>query len=260
MKVFITGVSSFFASMLKNSLENTEIIPIKSKTNRDSDSMDFDKTFLNLIDEDSYIIHAAWNMSNRKVANSKKINVEGTHDFFFSLDKKFQNQFIFVSSVGASKYAQSTYGKHKQEVEEIILANKGMVLKCGLLIDENNPYEYGFFSNLYKLAKKAPIIPNFSGNKAIYQVTRINDIKKAFKEITTIKESKVYESFDQSSYSFKDLVQGLMNLDKKVVNFPWFIGYFVSKFFEIIKIDFAVKSDSLLGIREMQKRFKHEKN
>ncbi len=254
MKVFITGNSSFFSKLLSKSSKNIEILDIKSTTNRKSEEMLFDLGFLNQVKNDSFIVHSAWNMETREENASRKININGSINFFNSLDEKLKERFIFVSSVGAHRDAVSTYGKHKYEVEEHIIKNNGLILKCGLLINEQDPFSEGFFSDLYKLAKKVPIIPNFSGINRIYQITNTNNIKKSFENFEYEKNNKVRINycFNEKKYSFKELVKNVMKLNKPIINVPWFIGYYTARLFEILQINFQIKSDSLLGIKEIK--------
>ena len=254
MKVFITGKSSFFNKLFRKSIRNIEIIEIKSITDRNSKEMIFDFNFLSQISENSLIIHSAWNMEEREEQSSRKINVNGSINFFDSLDEDLRKKFIFISSVGAHKKAVSIYGKHKYEVEEYIAKNNGLVLKCGLLVDEEDPFSEGFFSNLYKLANKVPIIPNFSGNNKIYKITNTENIKNSFEMITNNRDEKISinNCFNEENYSFKELIINVMKMNKPIINIPWFIGYYASKFFEVLKINFLVKSDSLLGIKELK--------
>tara|TARA_Y100000389_G_C17408886_1_gene489687 strand:+ start:689 stop:1450 length:762 start_codon:yes stop_codon:yes gene_type:complete len=253
MNVFITGKSSFFSKLLNKSLSNIEIIEIKSLTNTQSKKMKFDMSFLKELTPESIIIHAAWNMKNRNLNSSQLINLNGTLNLFNSLDEKTKTQFIFISSTGANKNAVSVYGKHKYEVEQRIIKGGGEVLKCGLLIDKDNPFLDGFFANLYKLAKSVPVIPNFSGTNPIYQITNDQSIKRTF-ETTLIGKGKneIYECFETENYSFKQLVNEVMGINKPIVNIPWHVGYYTSKIFEIFKINFPIKSDSLLGIKEIK--------
>ena len=43
-----------------------------------------------------------------------------------------------------------------------------------------------------------------------------------------------------------------MKLNKPIINVPWFIGYYTARLFEILQINFQIKSDSLLGIKEIK--------
>ncbi len=254
MKVFTTGKSSFFSKLFSKSIQNIDLVEIQSETNRSSSEMKFNLNFLNEVTNESMIIHPAWNMNTRNYKSSWEINVKGSINFFDSLSFDLKNKFIFVSTVGAHKNALSVYGKHKYEVEEHILSNGGLVLKCGLLINEEDPFSEGFFANLYNLANKVPVIPNFSGNRDIYQITKKENLQESFYELSNNQEpfSKINNCFVEKNYTFSELVKSVMGIDKKIFNIPWFIGYYASRFFELLKINFPIKSDSLLGIKEFK--------
>lgn len=252
MKVFITGSSSFFTKLFVKYVKNIEIVYISSKTNRNSSNMIFDLNFLDEFEEDSFIVHSAWNMSERTESKSRIINLEGSLSFFNSLNSQQKKRFIFVSTNVASEDAVSVYGQHKYEVEQEILKKGGLVMKCALLIDEERPFEEGFFSDLYKLASKAPVVPNFSSRNKIYQLTRGPLVNDRFNELIELNYnmSRTLDCFDNNLYSFNELVKNVMGLEKPIVNIPWTIGYYTSRMFEIFHFKFPIKSDSLLGIKE----------
>ena len=94
MNLYITGYDSFFSRTLRNFAINCTFTEVEKLTNSDSKHMEF---IIPDFTENSFIIHSAWNMNERNIEASYKINVVGTKKFFDSLDERMQKRFIFQS-------------------------------------------------------------------------------------------------------------------------------------------------------------------
>lgn len=249
MKLYLTGFNSFFSDVLRKNLKDISFYQIKNLTNSGSKFMNFEIDFKKFNDQDSYLVHTAWNMKERNLDKSYNINVLGSKFLFDSLDQNLKKRFIFISSTSAFNKTESVYGKHKLEVENYVLENGGNVIKCGLVLDEQEPFNGGFFSELYNLAKKTPVIPNFTGNQKVYEITYSSDLERAFNSIGSSNLINAY----QDSITFRELVNKIMKFDKKIINLPIFMGISASKFFNFFNIPFGLNYDSLLSLKSRLK-------
>lgn len=248
MTIYCTGLSSEVGKQL-NSLNELNLKSHKTKTNRNSKEMIFENPKLILEDGD-YLIHIAWNMDKRD-KDSYNINVIGSKNLINSLDKEQMKRFIFISTINASNESKSIYEKDKFEVENYVLEKGGSVIKCGIFYSSEDKFKSSFVNSLYNTAKNFPVIPNFSGNRKIYYLTSDLDLKFAILKMLDKKNSsKINKCYGVGPITFKTLVNEFMELDKTILNIPWSIGYMVSKFFEILRLNFPIKSDSLLAIRK----------
>jgi len=242
--------------MISN-LPNIDIIPIESLTNSGSNKMEFNIDFLNTLKPNDFLLHCAWNMKERNIIKSKKINVDGSINFFESLDQMQKNNFIFISSRSAMHNSQSVYGKHKYEVERYVLKQKGKVLKLGILYDEDEENTLHFLNDLRSLTKNFPVIPNFSGNKKIYKVTRKKQLIDYFKNNLN-SPNNLFEAYDDKDYAFKDLVRTLLKSKKPVINFPFYLGYFSLKLIRALIPNYKLDFDSFLYIKTMIEKKSNE--
>jgi len=252
VKLYLTGFNSFFSNVLRKNIKDMSFYQIKSLTNSGSSSMNFELNLKSFKDPDSYIVHSAWNMKERNLEKSYSINVLGSKLFFDSLEQDLQKRFIFISSTSAFNKSESVYGMHKFEVETYVLEKGGIVIKCGLVVDEQDPFSGGFFSELYNLAKKTPVIPNFTGNQKVYEITKSSDLQKAF---TSIGSTNLINAY-QDSITFRELVNKIMKIEKKIIDLPIFIGIYSSKFFNFFKFPLGLNFDSLLSLRSRLKRLR----
>tara|TARA_X000000368_G_C23047062_1_gene719605 strand:- start:892 stop:1653 length:762 start_codon:yes stop_codon:yes gene_type:complete len=253
VNLYVTGFKSFFSSIIRNNLSEFNLYEIKSLTDSNSNNMRFELNLDVLNNQDTYIMHAAWNMKERNIKKSHSINVLGSKLFFDSLSQDQKKRFIFISSTSAFKNTDSVYGMHKFEVENYVLKNGGSVIKCGLIVNEQDPFSGGFFSELYNLAKKTPVIPNFTGNKKIFEITDSLELKRA---LNNIGNSNLIDAYKKEIYTFKELVNEIMKLDKKIINLPMIAGIYVAKLFNFFKIPLGLNIDSLLSLRSKLKTLK----
>ena len=240
MRLFVTGCTSSLVSVMLSQLNNIEIIEIKSKTSRKSKKMSFDISSLNAFKESDFILHCSWNMEERSKLESEKINVDGTINFFNSLTPLQKKNFIFVSTVAAYPQTKSVYGMHKLKCEDYIISNGGRVLKLGILYDPNSS-QLLFLENIKSIAKKLPLIPNFSGKKKIYKITYLENLDIYFRTIHKQKPNSTYVCTHPNAIDFKELINKIIGIDKFIFYFPLNVGYFIyfiiSKLFKNLKIN-----------------------
>lgn len=250
MKVVATGLTGHLGSILKNS-SNLIYYDVPKESSRDSKFMKFNLDKIEL--KDNYFIHAAWDLNARSKDSCEKINVKGSLNLIQELENLEYDfeKFIFISTINADKSSKSVYEKCKFQIEEIVLSKGGSVIKPGIIFDSNKPFDSGFIENLYQLALKYPILPNFSGEKKLYYLTSSIELDKVINKIVINKlsEQRKFKIYDFGPLNYKELINDFMGLNKKILKLPWIFGYTISKFFEVLNISFPIKSDSLLALR-----------
>ena len=152
MTIYCTGLNSSVGSLL-NQDDELKLKPILTKTNRASGNMIFENPS-KLLKEDDYLIHIAWNMDKRDLESSYNINVDGARQLIDNLNNDQKKRFIFMSTINASDKSKSIYEQHKYEVENYVLEKGGYVIKCGLIYNSEDKFQFGFINSLYKMAKK----------------------------------------------------------------------------------------------------------
>ena len=118
MNLYVTGFKSFFSSIIRNNLSEFNLYEIKSLTDSNSNNMRFELNLDVLNNQDTYIMHAAWNMKERNIKKSHSINVLGTKLFFDSLSQDQKKRFIFISSTSAFKNTVLYNENLTQELEK----------------------------------------------------------------------------------------------------------------------------------------------
>jgi len=153
--IFITGINSFVGQVLEKSLIKKKIkylgIDLNINNNHNKKILDIrDKKLVNIIPENSTIIHLAAISTDKDCKNNKilafDVNVNGTINLLESATIKKAKKIIFASTEWV--YGNKTKKKENKESDEIILNNIDSVYALTKIIGEKILLNY---STLFKL-------------------------------------------------------------------------------------------------------------
>lgn len=101
------------------------------------------------------VVHSAFDASG---ALSDNAELEAAKDLLAGAGDAGARKFLFLSSIEARPGATSSYARRKHDIEQVVLANAGTVIRPGLVYGGDAG---GLFATLDNVAKKAPLIPAF---------------------------------------------------------------------------------------------------
>lgn len=101
------------------------------------------------------VVHAAFDASG---ALSDNAELEAAKRLLARADGCGVRKFLFLSSIEARPGATSAYARRKHNIEQVVLANAGTVVRPGLVYGGDAG---GLFATLDNVAKRAPLIPAF---------------------------------------------------------------------------------------------------
>jgi nucleoside-diphosphate-sugar epimerase len=123
----------------------------------------------------THIVHAAWDMQTNRLQDLQAGCVDGSRRLVRAA-QLVGTQVIFISTISAFAGARSAYGLAKLEVETMVLAAGGVVLRPGLIYGEG---EGGAFGNLYKTIKRAKLVPLIGSGDAPQYLLHESTLAKA---------------------------------------------------------------------------------
>ena len=100
------------------------------------------------------VVHAAFDASG---ALSEDAEVEAAKSLL-ACTRRCGGKFLFLSSIEARPGAASRYARRKRKIEQLVLAQDGMVVRPGLVYGGDGG---GLFATLDSVAKSTPLIPGF---------------------------------------------------------------------------------------------------
>jgi UDP-4-keto-D-FucNAc 4-reductase len=252
-KVIITGANGYLGSIIVEHLKKKGVECIKlvrNPQNFNSYKYELKSPFDNesMFTDADYLIHLAHDFSaNKSMADSRKINVEGSINLF-KVAVKHNVKVIFISSISSFEGCISHYGKAKFLIEQWLQqCNKeNYIIRPGLVYGEKVG---GITGAVYKMAK-LPIVPIVS-IKNNFHVVKYADILSLIDSIIANQQyhniNKPIVAASPQSYSLKQMLK-LMNAKILLVPIPWQVVWLGLKGLEAMGINSRMGSDSLVNL------------
>ena len=155
-----------------------------------------------------------------------------------NLCNEFQiKKLVHVSALGVSEKHSSKYIQSKLNGEKNIknIFKSSVILRPSLVFGPEDK----FFNTFAFYAKIFPVIPLIGGGKTKFAPIYCVDVGKAIAKALELKnkETKIYELGGPKNYSFRELMEILLNLIKKkrlFINIPFNIAKFQSYFLQML--------------------------
>jgi nucleoside-diphosphate-sugar epimerase len=116
------------------------------------------------------------------------VNVEGTRKLL-EVCRTRKIRFVFLSTLSAHAGAESHYGRHKLQLEGIVLREGGLVLKLGLVLGQA-----GVFYTIRKLIERSKVIPLIGGGNQPIQTIAMDDLLLALEKCIREKVTGLYHT------------------------------------------------------------------
>ena len=266
MNILITGANGFLGKVIRNVLNNNEIITL-SRTNS---TLNFDlSNSIPLFDTHiDLVIHSAGKAhlnptSNDEILNFYTINVLGTKNLLNGLIAKPPKQFVFISSVSVyglitgqtvkestTLQARDPYGRSKMEAEEVVKKwcneynVKCTILRLPLVVGENPP---GNLGAMIRGIKKGYYF-NIAGGNAKKSMVLATDVAKFI--LKAAEKGGTYNLTDGQHPTFNELSKNIARKMGKsyVPNLPKLFAFILAKFGDHLGNKFPINSDKFLKI------------
>ena len=155
-----------------------------------------------------------------------------------NLCNEFQiKKLVHVSALGVSEKHSSKYIQSKLDGEKNIknIFKSSVILRPSLVFGPEDK----FFNTFAFYAKISPVIPLIGGGKTKFAPIYCVNVGKAIVKVLEFKnkETKIYELGGPKNYSFRELMEILLNLIKKkrlFMNIPFNIAKFQSYFLQML--------------------------
>ena len=144
---------------------------------------------------------------------------------------------VHVSALGVKERHTSLYMQSKLQGEKNIQNNfkASVILRPSVVFGP----EDNFFNTFASIAQFSPMLPLIGGGKTKFSPIYVDDVAKAIVKSLNLKnsQSKIYELGGPKNYSFKDLMEILLEQIKKkrfLVPIPYNLAKFQSYFLQVM--------------------------
>jgi nucleoside-diphosphate-sugar epimerase len=189
------------------------------------------------------VVHAAWDMKASRLQDLEAGCVAGSR-LLLEAAKAAGASFTFISTISAFEGARSAYGQAKLQVERMVLAAGGNVLRAGLVYGEGDGGMFGSLRDTVTKARFIPLIGDGSAPQYLLPETILAQAVQAeFVGLVTVADSK--------PIAFRDLLRQLATAQGKspvLIPVPWQILYAGFRCAEATGLKLGFKSDSVLSL------------
>jgi NADH dehydrogenase len=201
--------------------------------------------------EADVVIHAAYSISDKNHAVSRRVNEEGTARVLAAARAAGVEKFIFVSSFAAHPDAQSYYGRSKLALEETLDPSRDLILRPGLILAASG----GLFERMRRSIARSPVIPVLGGGNQILQTVHVDDLCMAFEraiELNLTGAVNVAEPDGITMRGFLALIASRLNRQIRLAPVPLTPVLVTVRVLERLRIPAPVSTDNVLGLLAMR--------
>ena len=262
LKCAVTGASGYVGSCIAEHLLKNQCTVYEMRRNLPKYKNKFTIQFslgkdvnANALRGIDVLIHCAYDFSVTKWEDINKINVEGSLKLFQAAKKAGVKKIIFISTMAAFQGCKSLYGKAKLKIEEEAGKLGAVIIRPGLVYDDNAGGMIGALNKLISLSKIIPIV-NKDG-KILY-LCHSQDLSKLIFKLCTEKTdvSKPIIAASENGFKLRDIFKKLAAAKHKKLIFipvPYWLVLFVLKIIEKIGINIRFKTDNLVSLVNQNK-------
>lgn len=254
--IAVTGANGYVGSVLCQALvgDGHVLRLIRSPTQPDDFAWSFDTSEYDLAiylkeKQVTYIVHAAWDMNTSRLQVLQAGCVDGSRRLVRAAQLA-GTQLIFISTISAFAGTRSAYGRAKLEVEAMVLAAGGVVLRPGLIYGEG---EGGVFGNLRRTISRAKLVPMIGSGEApqylLHESTLAEVVQSAVRGRLTAELGPITLAYPDP-IRFCDLLRLIAgHLGRRIILLPvpWQIFYASFWTAERMGLNLGFRSDSVLS-------------
>ncbi len=198
MKIAITGANGYIGGALLSAAARSNFSFLALSRRRPASDCewlfyDLEQKVVSLPKDVTCVVHLAMNLSIASDAEQDQELISAKT--ILDATNKISAKFIYLSSQTASKNAATFYGKTKWLIEQVVIANSGVVVRPGLVYGGKAA---GLYYQLQNLVSRFPIIPCFFPSPKV-QPIHVDDLCEAILRISQL--TKVRAVFSLAAIS-----------------------------------------------------------
>jgi nucleoside-diphosphate-sugar epimerase len=249
MSVFaITGTNGFVGSVLSKNLQEHghQVIALQR---RDGFVLG-QKIPSELLRDVDVLVHVAWDLKLTAWEDMERTNVRGSVDLFQQAIALGVKKIVFVSSMSAFEGCRSWYGRAKLAVENFCAQNNIVIIRPGLVWNENAGGMVGKLENLIKLS---PVLPYIAGAKSPLNLVHVDDLTALIEGVASgeYRGNLPIIAAHEKGLFIRDILKVLaFRKARKLVLFPmpWPWVWVGLKILEVLKLKIGLGTDNLMGL------------
>ncbi len=196
-----------------------------------------------------YVVHAAYIPLSPTNPDAYTLNKQGAT----ALLKQARAQgtkVIFISSLSAQAGAQSSYGKQKYEIEQILSSTEAAV-RPGLIIGNG-----GLVRDMAAFVQKYHAAPLIGGGTQPLQIIGIGELVTGIDLLIQKNLHGVFTLASDTSYTYKSFYRALaarLDIRLRLVPLPFWAAHFLVWAASAAHLHLGITQDSVNGLKKMRR-------
>lgn len=194
------------------------------------------------------LLHLAFLPASSKAPKSTEINLAEVQNLG-RIAKTSSIQIVYFSSMSAHPKAESQYGKHKYEAEQLLKDKPILVLKPGLVLGKG-----GMLEKMKGLMLKSPIIPLVDGGNQPVQTLSLADLCEATYTLVMQNEIGVWPLAESNPTNMLNLYKAIaefMRIKPYFLSFPYFSIFIPAYLADKLGISLPITLENLKGLKKL---------
>lgn len=258
MKIAVTGSSGFIGSALVEGFLNKghSVIFMQRKPptslRANIEHLHFDLRNPQLPDsiDLNAIVHCAVMTHSPEDKDAEEVNIRATlalRDFC----RAKGIQFLFLSSMSAHERAESVYGRHKFQLEQLLDAPNETVLKLGLVVGVKG----GLFQRISSAIAKSRIVPLVGDGRQPVQTVAVDEVAAVVAKCLDENVTGHFLLGSKKVYTLRELYWQIAKTQGKkplFVPLPYFLFDIALGLAALLRLPLPVSSENLLGLKHLR--------
>jgi nucleoside-diphosphate-sugar epimerase len=205
-----------------------------------------------LLEEAAALVHCAWATRATDLAESRRVNEEGTRRLLEASRRAGVPRFVFISTLIARLDAPSHYARSKHALEGLLDPSRDLVVRPGLILARSG---HGLFQQMRDSMLRTHAMPLFGGGRQPLQTVHVDDVCEALTRALDRRLKgalNVAEPEPLELRSFLRLLAGRLGVRCLLVPLPFAPVLAAIRALEALRVPFPLRSESLLGIRALR--------
>jgi nucleoside-diphosphate-sugar epimerase len=253
----VTGASGYVGSRIAERLrQHARVIALARSPRGDGDIpwslTTQQETAVRLRQEQATVlIHAAWDFSAVTREEIERVNVDGSKRLIASAQEAGIRRVVFISTISAFGRAKSMYGQAKLEVESVVAAMGGVILRPGLVFGTSPGGVFGSIRRQVRGSRFVPLIGDGTAPQYLIPEETLADLvaDAAFGRFDRLSGQAITLA-NPRPWPFRDLVRGIARAEGRNVTLipvPWRLLYAGLRTAEGLGRKLAFRSDSVIS-------------
>ena len=250
MRCAITGANGFVGRALSDYLRHQgfEVIPLVRRPLGSGRLYSLESTLArNSLEGVDYLVHAAYDFSDRDKEYTRKINIEGSRSLFNAARDANVRHTVYISSLSAYTGCPSNYGRTKLAIEEIAKARGISIIRPGLVF---GPEPGGMFGALKQLSSY-PVIPQLGNGRQALYMAHHDDVGRLIAHLLSMDgwdQKQPIPAAHTEPILFKDIIGSFIPANKMILPLPGRFVQFALQTLEFLGYSSRMRSDSLITL------------